>query len=92
MMGERDNFTEPVAPYLYSFILARNCSGKEFCYEVAQDGELFISSKNDSLLIIERLYLNPETKLGPHVSEPITPIIIHYAPKESNYYTALVQE
>lgn len=82
-MGDED-----IAQFLYAYTIARDCSDKgTFCFEVPSSGDLSIDPKNDALLIIERVYLNPKTLLGMYTPEIINPIMVHYSPMRSNSVT-----
>ena len=60
-------------------MLARNCTGRKFCFEVPQSGKVSIPI-DDLLFFTERMYVNPITHIGSSESEIISPFLIHYAP------------
>jgi len=70
---------DEVAQYLYAYMIARNCSGKKFCYEPASTGAVSISL-TDLIILVERMYVDPLSHIGGDYSEIINPQIIHYAP------------
>jgi hypothetical protein len=64
---------DPIADYFYSYIFARNCTGRgKFCYEVVSEGEVSISL-SDLIVFVERGYINPVTHIGGDRSEIIPP-------------------
>ena len=71
-----------VAKYLYAYMLARNCTGRKFCYEVQSTGNNKIPL-DDNLLLIERMYLNPITHIGSSENEIIKAIVLHFQPMNS---------
>ena len=74
-MGDK----EEVSKYLYAYMIARNCTGKQFCFEPASTGKYSIKL-SDIFIFVERMYIDPVTQIGGDVSEIINPYITHYAP------------
>ena len=73
---------QKVFPYMYVLEIRRNCNNKKnTCLEVSSsptDGFTtgFIPLK-DIVVLIERMYNNPLTHVGPDPSEVVLPVILH---------------
>lgn len=79
-----------IAQYLYAYIFARDCTDRgPYCYEVPSTGDVSINPKNDSVILMERVYVHPKSLLGMYSPEVINPILIHYAPSLSSYYPSV---
>lgn len=76
----------PAAKYLYVVKFSRKCTPNDpdFCLEVpskSSNPDDITMSLYDQLVFIERMYINPQTKSGPAVSETVLPKLIHFKPR-----------
>ncbi len=72
----------PLSPYLYAYKIARHCNGQPYCVEVPT--QFPGVALDETLSVVERAYLNPQTKVGPDYSEIIMPILLHFVPKTTS--------
>ena len=73
---------ENTFPYMYILEIRRNCTNKvNTCLEVSYSPTDSLSTGfiplKDIVVIIERMYNNPVTHVGPDPSEVVLPIILH---------------
>ena len=73
---------ENTFPYMYILEIRRNCTNKKnTCLEVSYSATDSLSTGfiplKDIVVIIERMYNNPVTHVGPDPSEVVLPVILH---------------
>ena len=83
-VSQFDSFQQQVLPYLYVYEIRRNCSQIDNCLQVPSkptaDNKAVIGLQ-DPIVLAERMYNNPETHVGPYLSDVILPVVIHLKKK-----------
>jgi hypothetical protein len=73
---------EPAADLLYAYKISRGCGGESNCLQLAvPDGCTRLTLDASTLLgVFTRIYLEPETKVGPALQEILYDRVIKFSP------------